>query len=68
MLLNPCGDFNMVYYDDREEIRGFYKFNNIQIDHACSKVEYGYVPAIYISDLNASFKNCFCRACHIDIA
>ncbi len=31
MLLNPCGDFNMVYYDDREEIRGFYKFNNIQI-------------------------------------
>ena len=31
MLLNPCGDFNMVYYDDREEGRGFYKFNNIQI-------------------------------------
>ena len=31
MLLNPCGDFNMVYYDDRPLNIGFYKFNNLKI-------------------------------------
>lgn len=31
MLLSSCGDFNMVYYDDRPNERGFYKFNNIQV-------------------------------------
>lgn len=31
MLLSPCDDFNMVYYDDRLNERGFYKFNNIQM-------------------------------------
>ena len=29
MLMNPCGDFNMVYYDDNPNQRGFYKFTNI---------------------------------------
>ena len=31
MLLNPCGDFNMVYFDDRTVDMGFYKFNNLRI-------------------------------------
>lgn len=29
MLINPCGDFNFVYYDEREGQAGFYKFTNI---------------------------------------
>ena len=31
MLLNPCGDFNMIYYDEGPENIGFYKFNNLRI-------------------------------------
>ena len=29
MLINPIGDFNMVYYDDNPNHKGFYKFTNI---------------------------------------
>lgn len=29
MLMNPCGDFNLVYYDDNPQQVGFYKFTNI---------------------------------------
>ena len=29
MLMNPCSDFNIVYYDDNPYQMGFYKFTNI---------------------------------------
>lgn len=29
MLMNPCGDFNIVYYDDNPQQIGFYKFTNV---------------------------------------
>ena len=29
MLMNPCGDFNFIYYDDNPKQIGFYKFTNI---------------------------------------
>lgn len=29
LLLNPCGDFNFIYYEDRPMQTGFYKFTNI---------------------------------------
>ncbi len=37
MLMNSCGDFNMVYYDDNPYRMGFYKFTNIFLKNKDNK-------------------------------
>jgi len=39
MLINPVGDFNVIYYDDNPQRIGFYKFTNIFLRKNNGQVE-----------------------------
>ena len=39
MLINPVGDFNVIYYDDNPQQMGFYKFSNILLRKNNGQVE-----------------------------
>ena len=39
MLMNPCGDFNIIYYDDNPKRKGFYKFTNIFLKRDNGNIE-----------------------------
>jgi len=39
MLINPVGDFNVIYYDDNPQQMGFYKFSNIFLSRNNGQIE-----------------------------